>query len=96
MRQKRLDFARAYIFRVALAVIVNIASNPIRIGLLGSNTVMLHAQLIAHFVQQFGGICRGAFIGNFGVYHNFSARKNKALQIQFQFIHLEGAFQGIF
>jgi hypothetical protein len=57
---------------------------------------MLHAQLIAHLIQQFGRFYRGVFIRKIRVCHNFTSNKNKALQNRCQITHLEGAFTGAF
>jgi len=63
MGKESLDVARAQILGVALAVKVNIAFNPVQVGLFSANAIVLHAQLIAHLVKQLGRFCRGAFIG---------------------------------
>ena len=74
----------------------DMAFNPVQIGLFGANAVVFNAQLVTHLIQQFGGICRGAFIGKIRVCHNFNFFKNGTLQRAAQIIHLEGAFAGAF
>jgi hypothetical protein len=96
MDEECLYIPRSQVFRVALAVKDNIASNPVCISVFRANAIVLYAQLIANLVKQLGGICHGAFIGKIRVCHNFSSFKNGALQSASQIIHLEGAFTGIF
>ena len=45
MRQKNLYLARAHLGRVTLVKMQNEAFNPVRIGLLGTDAVMLEANL---------------------------------------------------
>ncbi len=96
MGQKRLQITRLQILRVAPAVKKDIAFNPVHVSMLGADAILFYAQLVAHLIQQVGGICRGAFIGKIRLYHNFISYKNGALQSMSRIIHLEGAFTGAF
>jgi len=80
----------------ALAGKEDIAFNPINIRMLSTDTIVLHPQLIADLVKQLGRICSGAFIRQIRGRHNFAPNKVNALHIDFQVIHLEGAFTGAF
>lgn len=40
----------------------NIAFNPSHISIFSANTVVLHAQPIAHLVEQLGGFQNGDFV----------------------------------
>lgn len=54
MSQKLLDFRSAQIAWVTLVKMENEAFNPIDVGLLGANAVMLHADFAADLVEKFG------------------------------------------
>ena len=50
--EKRLDFRRAHRRRMALAVKMDVASNPVDIRLLGADAVMLQPDPMANLVEQ--------------------------------------------
>ena len=52
MGEKRLDLAGAHLGRVALAVKMDEASNPVQIGLLGPQAVVFQADLEAYALEQ--------------------------------------------
>ena len=54
MRQKRFDLGRAQITWMTLVKMNNEAFNPIDIGLLSANTVMLHADFAANLIEKLG------------------------------------------
>ena len=81
---------------VTLAVVLNKAFNPVHVSLLGTDTVVLHPQLIAYLIEQLGRFCGGAFFRQIRVHHNFALNEFMVLHHRCQIIHLEGAFAGIF
>ena len=55
VRQERLHLPRAHPGRVPLAVKKDEAFNPVQIGLLGAQTVVLDPDLLAHALEQGNG-----------------------------------------
>ncbi|OGS98226.1 MAG: hypothetical protein A3H99_05950 [Gallionellales bacterium RIFCSPLOWO2_02_FULL_59_110] len=51
MREKSLYVTSAQVFRVALVVEVNIAFNPVSVGLFSANAIVLHPQLITDLIK---------------------------------------------
>ncbi|OAI14195.1 hypothetical protein A1359_11565 [Methylomonas lenta] len=53
MRQELRHLTSAHVTRMRLAKMQNITFNPVRISLLGMNTVMLQANFAPHLIEQF-------------------------------------------
>jgi hypothetical protein len=73
----------------------NEAFNPIHIGLLGADAVMLHPQAVAHPIEQFGRPSSEVpFFHFFGCYHFLNPLRTMDIFTIDQIIHLDGAFPG--